>query len=114
MSNKKLTNLILVNDRYAKISSTFSISQHVAAPLVDKLLQQCHSCSLDVYHQMYQGKREIRTSRRSDLSAQARSFPERLSPHLRCAFEAASECGASSWLTTLPIAEHGFAMHVQR
>ena len=55
---------------------------------------------------MYQGKREIRTSHRSNLSAQARSFPERLSPHLLHAFEAASESGASSWLTTFP----GFAM----
>ena len=40
----------------------------------------------------------------------ARSFPERLSPSLRCSFEAALECGASCRLTTLPIAEHGFAM----
>ena len=42
--------------------------------------------------------------------AYARTFPERLSPSLRHSFEAASECGASCWLTTLPIAEHGFAM----
>ena len=34
----------------------------------------------------------------------------RLSPSLRHSFEAASECGASCCLTTLPIAEHGFAM----
>ena len=36
-----------------------------------------------------------------------------LSPQLRRAFEAASERGASCWLTTLPIAEHGFALSKQ-
>ena len=40
----------------------------------------------------------------------ARSFPDRLLPSLRLAFEAASECGSSGWLTTLPIAVHGFSM----
>ena len=33
-----------------------------------------------------------------------------LSPNLHRAFEAASERGASCWLTTLPNAEHGFAL----
>lgn len=40
----------------------------------------------------------------------ARFFPERLFPSLRHLFEAASECGAPCWLTTLPIAEYEFAM----
>ena len=35
---------------------------------------------------------------------------ECLSPHLHRASEAASEHGASCWLTTLPIAEQGFAL----
>ena len=35
---------------------------------------------------------------------------DQLSPQLRRAFEAASERGALCWLTTLPIAEHGFAL----
>ena len=40
----------------------------------------------------------------------ARSFPDRLSPSLRRAFEAAFECGSPGWLTTFPIAAHGFSM----
>ena len=40
----------------------------------------------------------------------ARSFPDHLLPSLRQAFEAASECDSSGWLTNLPIAAHGFAM----
>ena len=68
------------------------------------------SCLLDVYQQMYQCKLDLRVSRRSDLSAQVDLHYDQLSSHLHCAFEAASEQGASCWLTTLPIAEHGFAL----
>jgi len=68
------------------------------------------SCSLDINQQMYQCKHELRASRRSVLSAQADLLLECLSPHLHCAFEAASEHDASCWLTTLPITEHGFAL----
>ena len=92
------------------LSSFYALSQKIAAPLIDKLLQQSPSCPLTIYDEMYQSKREVGASRRNDLITFARSFPERLSPSLRCSFEAASERGASCWLTTLPIAEHGFAM----
>jgi len=75
-------------------SSSFSASSHVAVPLIDHLLRQCFSCSLDVYQQMFQCKRELRISRRSDLSAQADLLFEHLSPHLKRVFEADSERGA--------------------
>ena len=59
---------------------------------------------------MYQCKLDLRVSRRNDLTAQADLLCDQLSPQLRRAFEAASERGASCWLTTLPIAEHGFSL----
>ena len=57
---------------------------------------------------MYQCKREVKVSCHSNLSAQADSLSERLSQHLRHAFDASSERGTSCWLTTLLIAEYGF------
>jgi len=59
---------------------------------------------------MYQCKLDLRISRRSDLSAQAGLLCDQLSPHFCRAYDAASERGASCWLTTLPIAEHGSAL----
>ena len=59
---------------------------------------------------MFQCKREARSSRHVVLCTLAKSFPDHLSSSLRRVFEAASECGSSGWLTTLPIAAHGFAM----
>ena len=56
---------------------------------------------------MYQCKSEFRVFHCNDLSAQVDLLSDRLSPHLKHVFDAAS---ASSWLTTLPIAGHGFAL----
>jgi len=39
-----------------------------------------------------------------------KSLSDRLLPPLKRVFEAASEHGASGWLTVLLIADHGFAM----
>ena len=89
-------------------SSLLLSLNRVAAPLVDHLLRMCTTCSLDVYQQIYQCKLDLWVSHRSDLSTQAGLLCDQLSPHLHCAFEAASERGASCWLNTLPIAEHGF------
>jgi len=91
-------------------SSSFLSSSLVTAPLVDHLLRKDTSCSLDVYQQMYQCRLDLRVSCHSDLSAQAGFLCDWLSPHLRHAFDAASERGTSWWLTTLPIVEHGFAL----
>ena len=74
---------------------------------MDQLLKQCLSCSLDVYLRMYQFKREARAARHDALCALAKSFSDHF---LKQVFEAAFEHGVSGWLTTLPIADHGFAM----
>ena len=92
------------------LSSFYALSQQIAAHLIDKLLQQSPSCSLTIYEGMYQSKHEVGASCCNDLITFARSFPEYLSFSLRPSFGAASECRASCWLTTLPIAEHRFAM----
>jgi len=65
---------------------------------------------LDVYQQMYRCRLDLRVSHRSDLSAQAGLLCDWLSPHLRRAFDATSEQGASCWLVPLPTVEHGFVL----
>ena len=58
---------------------------------------------------MYRCKVDLRVSCHNDLTSQAGTLCDQLSPHFCLAFDAASERGASCWLTTLPIAENGFA-----
>ena len=74
-------------------SSSFSSSSCIAAPLIDHLLRQCTSCSLDIHQQMFQCKHELRASCCSDLSTQASLLYDHLSPQLQRAFDAASEQG---------------------
>ena len=50
-------------------SSSFPTSQRITAPLVDQLLKQCLSCSLDVYQQMYQCNCNVRTAHSNALDA---------------------------------------------
>jgi len=61
-------------------------------------------------NKLYQCKCELKVSWHSNLSSQADLLYECLSPHLQWVYQAASERGASCWLKTLPIAEHGFAL----
>ena len=63
-------------------SSSFSTSQNITTPLVDQLLKQCSSCSLDIYDHMFQCKRDARSSRHDALNALAKSSLDCLSPSL--------------------------------
>ena len=50
---------------------------------------------------VYQTKRQHETTRANDL----------FNKNQEQVLEASKENGASSWLSSLPIAEHGFALH---
>ena len=56
-------------------------------------------------------KTEERQSRQQHQSTHARQLHFRLPRHLQRAVELCSEKGASSWLSVLPIEDHGFALH---
>ena len=99
----------LLNIRY--IAWTVQLLIILLGQCLCLLSSQCSSCSLGVYQQMYQCKRELRVSHRNDLSAQVDLLSDCLSPRLKCVSDAASERGASNWLTTLPVAGHGFALN---
>ena len=56
-------------------------------------------------------KSEARTIRREQEAQSASELMGKLPTNLQRALKVSSEKGASSWLSTLPIAEHGFALH---
>ena len=53
----------------------------------------------------------IRQERRQQVTLEADSLRDDLAPTLQRAMNLARECGSSSWLTSLPIREHGFCLH---
>ena len=56
-------------------------------------------------------KNRSRTRQRQNEKAEANEIANKLPSNLQRAIEVSSEKGASTWLTTLPIDDHGFALH---
>ena len=56
-------------------------------------------------------KRQVLQQRRIEQKAEAESLISDRPSEVRRGVLAAQEAGASSWLSTVPIARHGFALH---
>ena len=83
----------------------------ITAPLVTLILQQSHSYPTEAKIEQIEAKNRARaTQRRSNLMT-AKVLTDKLQSKMQRAMTASREKGASSWLSTLPIAEHGFALH---
>ena len=56
-------------------------------------------------------KADIRRKRREQATAEANNLRGELTPTFQKATDLARERGSTSWLTTLPLEEHGFSLH---
>ena len=83
----------------------------VTSPLVDLILQQSTVLPAEITAEQNQAKADARKVRRLAQSATASDLCARLPNSLQRAAEISKESGASSWLTALPISEHGFDLH---
>ena len=86
-------------------------SVKITAPLVALILQQSHILPPEAKDGQLRARMDSRTLRRQRESSAASDLKERLPRNLQRALEISTEKGASSWLSTLPITEHGFALH---
>ena len=78
--------------------------------LTDSLVTQDHR--LDGCHSVQQSiKRRIQHSKRMKQKEDAANLQRHLPLPLQRSMELSQEKGASTWLTALPIDEHGFALH---
>ena len=85
-------------------------SHEISTPLVDRIINQDHR--LDDCHAVQQSfKTRIQHNKRQKQKEDAKNLQCILPPALQCSMELSREKGASTWLTTPPIDEHGFALH---
>ena len=56
-------------------------------------------------------KAEIHPKRREQVTMEAARLRDELTPSLKRAMDLARLNGSSSWLTALPLEEHGFSLH---
>ena len=88
-----------------------SACDKITAPLTELILSQSKSYPPQARAAQQEAKNRSRTLRKQQEAREANEIKEKLPPTLKRAIDAATEKGASSWLTTLPITEHGFAIH---
>ena len=86
-------------------------SEKITAPLVALILQQSHTYSSETKAEQLRARKDTRTLRRQQEATAAFELKDKLPSNLQKALTVSAEKGASSWLSTLPIEEHGFALH---
>ena len=84
-------------------------SQQVSAPLVDKVTNQDHHMgdSNPIQHGI---KRRAQYTKRTKQKEDAQELRGKLPANIQRSMELSQEKGASTWLTALPIEEHGFVL----
>ena len=89
----------------------FSASREVSKPLVDQILSGNTDYPDDTFAAQIEAKNKIKTRRRQQSQEAAQRIRESLTSPMQLAMDLAQEKGASSWLTALPLEEHGFILH---
>ena len=89
----------------------FNASTKVTAPLTHLMKQKDGEFTHQVSADQITAKSDIQRERRKRMTQAASTLREEVPPALSKAMDLASQPGASSWLTSLPIKEHGFCLH---
>ena len=89
----------------------FDASTTVTKPLYDLILQKKTHYPLSVIEAQIQAKKQLHQLKQQQTQDTAANLLPQLSEFSQRSMVLAQEKGASSWLTTLPISEHGFALH---
>ena len=100
-----------IANRAKASTSEYAASQQVTKPLSDLILQQNPQYSFDTLEAQLIAKSNLQSSKRQQQATESSNLKSSLPASLRYSMSLAQESGASSWLTTLPIEEFGFALH---
>ena len=83
----------------------------ISAPLVRLILDQSESFILEVDEAQSRMRINARKFHRQHETRTAEDLKQNLPTKLQRALSICSEKGVSSWLSALPISEHGFVLH---
>ena len=106
----RLGGLGIVNPAYHSFIE-FQASISISAPLSHLIESQQHNYPWESLNAQIEAKNTVRKQRLKDLKSSATNIKSSLSDSLRHAVDLAQEKGASSWLSSLPLAEFGFSLH---
>ena len=106
-----LEDYIAIKNPCKQSSGHFQSSESIAAPLTHLILQQSHSYPAEVKGEQIKTHSNNRNQSRSSESRQAKDLHANLPIPLQKAMSLIAEKRSSTWLSTLTIEEHGFALH---
>ena len=106
----RLSGLGIINPCASSVAQ-FDSSQKVTGPLVSLLIEQITEFTVTELDKQFVLKQEIYLKNRRSCEELSSDLHPQLSLDLQRAREFACLKRASSWLTALPIDEHGFALH---
>ena len=86
-------------------------SQLITSTLYEHILSQDPEYGYEVIAKQLEAKTQVRQENHVRTSTEAEELRNLLPDPLQRAVDLAKEKGSSTWLTALPLAEHGFALH---
>lgn len=89
----------------------YHASLKVTQPLTEAILQKSADYSFDVWAEQLSAKTQVASTKKDFHNKAATNLKGRLTEPLQRAMDLAQQKGSSSWLTTLPLDEHGFDLH---
>ena len=89
----------------------FENSKQIGPPLIDEILKQTSSYSDEIEQKQRQEKSRVKQMRRKMHMNELDDIYLHSNVTLKKATELAQEKGASIWLSSLPLNEHGFSLH---
>ena len=98
-------------DPCKKSTLHYSTCQKISTPLVCLILDQSEAYTPEVMAAQARLRNDAHKLNRQHEEQTATNLKENLPTKLKRAQTVCSEKGASSWLSALPISEHGFALH---
>lgn len=90
--------------------SAFQNSKEVSGPLTSLIIEQSSEISQDTAKRQSAAKSELKKRQLDLAKTKQQELMEKMPTTLKRAVEVASEKGASTWLTAIPLAEHGFLL----
>ena len=100
-----------ITDPSQKSSTYYEDSKSIATPIVNAIIDQSRESPPQMKEAQISAKNQSRNLRRQQEKVEANQIAESLSSNLQREIGVSSEKGASTWLTTLPLADHGFSFH---
>ena len=92
------------------LGGEYDISKSICGPLISCIVEQRHELG-DVPSKQRMLKKEKQREKREKICDRAKHIHDLLPRSLQRPVQLATEKGASSWLTALPVKAHGFSLH---